>query len=187
MGNLIESSDLSFGGSCEHDLLISKLWLCRHLPKQHYNKVYVLGSWYGNMGFLLNYAGVDYDKIINVDSNPGYCSANETLYKLAGFDQPYEIICKDCNHLNYDDADLVINTSTNDIKSSDWLDSVPVGRVVAAQCRNNQSDHPDKARPDSFQEFLNDYRSLNHVLYHGKLALNNNEESYLRYMIIGTR
>lgn len=187
MTNLVESSDLSFAGSCEHDLLVSKLWLCHHLPRQRYATVYVLGSWYGNMGFILNYAGVDYGRLINIDLNPSYCRNNKLLYRLAGFAEPYEIRCEDCNTVDYSDADLVINTSTNDIKSLDWLASIPTGRVVAVQSRNNQSDSADKSRPDSFNEFLHDYRDLNHAIYHGKLPLQNHEESYTRYMLIGTR
>lgn len=180
------SDDLSFAGSCERDLLASKIWLCNELPKNNFKSVYVLGSWYGNMGLTMRFIGIDFKKLYNVDTNKRYCSANQRLYKLAKFDRDYCVINNDCNSLNFDDAELVINTSTNDIKSTDWFDAIPHNCYVALQCRNKQPTLNYKSRPDSFKEFIGLY-PLSKVHYTGVMPLGNIEGVYKRYMIIGRK
>lgn len=178
------SDDLSFSGSCERDLLLSKIWLANHLPKRRFGKVYVLGSWYGNIGLIFRLLGVDFDSICNVDVNSYYCKANRVLYKLAGFDRPYEILNQNCNEVDYSDADLVVNVSSNDIQNSTWFDLIPADCLTVIQCRNNQLLRADTDRPASYQEFL-DLFPMHRVVYKGQLPLKNSIEQYQRYMLIG--
>ena len=71
-------------GSFTPDLVASKEWLCKVLEKLLSTKkprnIYVLGSWYGNMGVFLEEAGIKYDKLILVEPDEeratiskGYC------------------------------------------------------------------------------------------------------------------
>jgi hypothetical protein len=180
------SMDLSFGSSCERDLTLSKLWLCAHLPRTQWGKVYVLGSWYGNVGLVMRMLGMHVDHLVNIDSNPEFCRKSRTLYELAGYDLSYEVRCGDCNQITYDDADLVINTSTNDIPGLGWLERIPRGTVVALQCRNNQNIAGSKMRPSSLSDFMG-YFHLSEILFNSTLPLHNHQESYERYMVIGYR
>lgn len=178
------SSDLSFAGSIEHDLTLGKLWLCKNLPRQKYNNVYVLGSWYGNIGLIMRYLGIHFDHITNIDGNQKYCAATKQIYKLANFDRPYKILNADCNKVDYSAADLVINTSTNDIKIDSWFDRIPTHCMVALQSRNNQAPVSIGEEPVNFSRFLRSY-PLDITLYSGKMRLSNRQESYDRYMLIG--
>lgn len=180
------SSDLSFAGSCEFDLIKSKYWLCWHLPRRNYGRIYVLGSWYGNLGLILRGMNFKFKHIINVEQNSKYCKDNELVYKLADFDVPYTVLNKDCNKIDYNAPDLVINTSTNDIKGHDWFERIPSGCTVALQCRNNQLDSDQKNRPDSFSEFTQQFK-FKKLIYRGKLDLKNTEELYQRYTVIGIK
>ena len=180
------SMDLSFSGSCERDLIKSKMWLCDNLPRKSWKQIYVLGSWYGNMGLILRWSGIDFDRITNIDSDPRYCQHTQMIYKLAKFDRPYRIVNDDCNKVKLDDADLVINTSTNDIRTHEWFRHILPGTTVAIQCRNNQPISSSMDRPTTFREFLN-LIPLRTVLMSDRIALSNTDEDYDRYMTIGRK
>jgi hypothetical protein len=179
-------NNLSFAESCDRTLLYSKIWLAANLPKIYYKKVYILGSWYGNMGLVLNYFNFKIDCIINVDNNSYYCKSNNILYKLAKFKINYKILNKNCNNIELHDADLIINTSTNDINSNKWFNNIKKDTLVAIQCRNNQKNDKNKNRPDSFNEFINSYK-LTTLIYKGKLKFNSKDDYYSRYMLIGIK
>jgi hypothetical protein len=162
------------------------MWLCDNLPRKSWNQIYVLGSWYGNMGLILRWSGIDFDRITNIDMDPNYCQQNRQIYKIESFDRPYRIFNGDCNKVRLDDADLVINTSTNDIRTHDWFRHIPKGTTVAIQCRNNQPIANGMDRPATFKQFLN-LIPLRHVLMSGKISLSNADEHYDRYMMIGRK
>lgn len=180
------SIDLSFAGSCDPDLTRSKAWLCQHLPCRTWKHVYVLGSWYGNLGLIMRWLGVDFDRLTNVDVNPGYCRSNLKLYQLAKFDRPCRIMRADCNSVDYSDADLVINTSTNDIPTHEWFSKILPGCWVAIQCRNNQSPGELMDRPATYSEFKRLFY-MSSIEYAGKMSLRNQDGMYERYQLIGCK
>jgi hypothetical protein len=180
------SGDLSFAGSIESDLTRSKVWLCENLPRKKFKHIYVLGSWYGNVGLIMNMLGFDFDCITNVDTDSEFCKKTQKLYKLAKFDKNYRIVNRDCNLLNYQDADLVINTSTNDIKYHDWFANIPPGCIVAVQCRNNQPMASNMDKPTVFDEFMTMF-AMDKTICAGTLTLSNHDETYDRYMLIGIK
>ena len=61
-----EASPDTLSGSFTPDLVTSKTWLCRQLKKQlgegSAGDIYILGSWYGNMGIFLQQATIDFDR-----------------------------------------------------------------------------------------------------------------------------
>lgn len=177
---------MSFAGSCERDLIESKIWLCHNLPKKNYGWVYVLGSWYGNMGLVMRKMNIRFIGITNIDSNKSYTVASKKLYKLANFDRPYQNIAVDCNKYDFQDADLIINTSTNDIRDNSWLNKVPKNCTVAIQSRNNQPMSMRMDKPYSFENFLDMY-PLRIYYSAGVKKMTNNDETYYRYMLIGTK
>ncbi|MEN6623796.1 MAG: hypothetical protein ABFD50_19880, partial [Smithella sp.] len=111
----------TISGSFSNDLIIRKLWAIEELSKisANFQTVYVLGSWYGNMGFVMSKTNsIDYDRLFNVDRDQEVLDASEKLYKKAEIDNA-RFLKMDANRLKYQnakDSNLVINTSTNNIK-----------------------------------------------------------------------
>jgi hypothetical protein len=68
---LDEASPNTLEGSFTPDLVESKTWLAEMLAKglkgKNAGTIYVLGSWYGNMGIFLQQAGVQFDKLVLIE------------------------------------------------------------------------------------------------------------------------
>jgi hypothetical protein len=185
--DLHESSDLTFDGSNTPDLIASKVWLCNKLKDlvPEFSTIYVLGSWYGNMGLVLLDQGIPFNKLINVDTNKEYITASEKLLKDAGIGNRLESMIKDANQLDYRQIDsdgLIINTSVQDIKGSSWWKNIPKGVMIALQDRNatKLSQHKDLA---SFDQAF----PMSQTLYLGQKQLEDPEIEYLRFMKIGVK
>lgn len=188
-----ENSPLTVEGSFTEDLAASKLWLCtgvqamleqENIPKL--NTIYVLGSWYGNMSLFLIAKHIKFKKIINVDRNPKYIKTSKKLAKELGIDNEVEFMSTDANSLDYRHAkypSLVINTSCNEIKGTEWFDNIPDGTFVAMQARNN-GDSVNQF--DNLGEFADKY-ILSDTYFCDSLDLKDPETNYTRYMIIGIK
>ena len=82
-----ESSGYSLAGSFTHDLIKSKVWLLTELAKisPEVGTIYVLGSWYGNLGVLLALNPViQYRQLINVETDQKFLQASERIHNLMG-------------------------------------------------------------------------------------------------------
>jgi len=180
---LDESSPETIEGSFTKDLMMSKAWLIKHVQEimkeqgiDHFNTIYILGSWYGNMGLYLQRSPIEFGKLINVDMDKEAIEVSQRLSDNAGIDN-IEHMLKDVNQLNYmqiKEPSLVINTSTNDMEGSNyWLDNIPKGTLVALQSREGPLDVFDSRYP------------LSQTLYLGALDLEDPEEPYTRFMKIG--
>lgn len=181
-----ESSGYSFSGSITPDLMISKMWLAEKLLESNrkFSNIYILGSWYGNMAYVLHRLGVPYKKIINVDTNKDWLKFSQGLLTQAGI-KNLQSMNKDANKLNYQQADknsLVINTSENDIDGKNWWVNLPSGVMVAIQSRD-QTANP---RHNNLKEFDQAY-PMAKTLFSGKLKLADPETSYQRFMKIGIK
>lgn len=178
--NIKESSPLTFQGSITQDLLISKTWLARTLKKLGYSKfsrVYVLGSWYGNMGYILNREGISIDTIINVEKNLDWLEFSKKLLNSLGVE--VESINGDANYVKYRDltaSGLVVNTSVQEISGFNWFDTIPNGVLVALQYRS------DGGNIDLIEKL-----PFTKVLYKGKKELTDPETDYVRYLKIGIK
>jgi hypothetical protein len=184
---LDESSGYSLQGSFTPDLVFSKLWLMRELAKiqPQVSTMYVLGSWYGNLAVLLTlYPQIDVEEIINVETNAKFLKGSKNLLNQVGADN-VEYMLKDANDLDYrqlDSNSVVVNTSLNDIKGTDWFENIPSGTLVAMQARN-QVENEQFAGPESIEQKF----PLDQVLYSGSLDLEDPETEYTRFMIIGIK
>ena len=183
------SSEYNIRGSFTKDLVFSKLWLCKTLSsiKQKFSTIYVLGSWYGNLGLIISeYSPITYKKLINIDINDQFLKTSSRLYHMFDIDN-VQHMKKDANDLNYSRLDkqgLVINLSCNNIENNSWFKNIPYGTLIALQGRNN--DPKSLHNYKNLEDFTNSF-PLTIPLFHGKFTLQDPETKYHRYMIIGIK
>jgi len=184
---LEESSGYTLAGSFTRDLIASKVWLLTELARiaPQVGTVYVLGSWYGNLGVLLALDPViRYKKLINVEINPKFLHASERIQDHMGLSNT-EYMLKDANDLNYQqlgDNGVVINTSLTDMPGRAWFDRIPSGTLVVMQSR----DHDPGRAAHSTQDIMDQF-PLSKIIYDGQLKLADPETRYTRYMTIGIK
>ena len=190
--DIVESSSLTIEGSFSEDLIASKHWLAEELKTvlqkdelDSFGTIYVLGSWYGNMGVVLLHDRVPFNKLINVDINKEWLAKSEELLQHAGIEDRLESMNKNANDINFRqlDADgLVINTSTQDIDGKQWFKNIPNGVYVAIQDRNatQSSEH------SNVEEFDQSY-PLSKTIFLGKKRLSDETKDYVRFMKIGIK
>lgn len=175
---LNEFSPDTLSGSFTKDLVFNKLWLIRELEniKTNFDTIYVLGSWYGNMSFLLAKSSIEFDKIINVDTDAEVIDASERIAKLTNNTRVTHMV-KDANQLTYEQLGsngLVINTSCHDMENNGWFEHIPAGTLVALQSRTDVADD------------LTAYEFSN-TLYEGSLELEDPETKYTSILKIGIK
>lgn len=182
---LFETSSDSFKGSITPDLMASKIWLAQTLKEQDRRKfstIYILGSWYGNMGFVLKRMGIKFNKIINVDHNKSRINFVDQLYKKLNIDS--DNVWADANTVDFrqlDQKGLVINTSPQDIIYTRWFESIPIGPLIAIQSRNRA-----KLGHSSLVKFDQQF-PMKEVLFLDQHSFQDPETEYQRYMKIGVK
>ena len=185
--NLDESSGYSLAGSFTRDLIASKVWLLQELARiaPQVGTVYVLGSWYGNLGVLLALDPViKYKKLINVETDQKFLQASKRIHDYLGMGNT-EYMLADANELDYRQLGsdgVVINTSLTDMPGQAWFDNIPKGALVVLQSR----DHDPGNEAHSTQDIIDRY-PLTEVIYDGQLKLEDPETKYTRYMVIGVK
>jgi hypothetical protein len=187
---LFENSPNTPQGSRTEDLNLGKLWLLTTLNRlglDEFDNIYVLGSWYGSFGPYLLYKNIKFDTAYLVDIKPKNTEWTQRLNRQLGIEDKIVAVTQDCCDTEFvGDRILVINTSTNDISNTQWLDNVPEGSVVAIQGRDGQPDNPDNLHQtlDSFDRAY----PLAEELVLDSIDLNGADgETYKRFMKIGIR
>lgn len=182
-----ESSGSSLKGSFTPDLIQSKVWLLTELSRvaPTVGTIYVLGSWYGNLGVLLALDPIiQYKKLINVEKNKKFLQASERIQDHLGMGNT-EYMLIDANDLDYrqlGDNGVVINTSLTGMQGQAWFDNIPSGTLVVLQSRDNDPGDAVHSTQDIIDRF-----PLSEVIYDGKLKLQDPETAYTRYMVIGVK
>jgi hypothetical protein len=182
-----ESSGYSLEGSFTPDLIKSKIWLLTELARiaPRVGTIYVLGSWYGNLGVLLALDPVlQYQQLINVETNKQFLHASKRIQDHLGLDNTKYMLA-DANDLDYRQLDpdgVVINTSLTDMPGQGWFDRIPAGTLVVMQSR----DHDPGNEAHSTQDIIDRY-PLSEIIYDGRLKLEDPETEYTRYMVIGIK
>ena len=185
--NLAESSGYSLKGSFTRDLIASKVWLLTELARiaSRVGTIYVLGSWYGNLGVLLALDPIiQYERLINVETDPKFLQASERIHNYLGLGNT-EYMLADANTLDYrqlGDDGVVINTSLTDMTGQAWFNNIPAGTLVVMQSR----DHDPGNEAHNTQDIVDRY-PLTEIIYDGKLKLADPETEYTRYMVIGVK
>jgi hypothetical protein len=184
---LEESSGYSLAGSFTHDLIASKVWLLKELARiaPQVGTIYVLGSWYGNLGVLLALDPViRYKKLINVEADKKFLQASRRIQDHIGLDNT-EYMLADANNLDYrqlGNDGVVINTSLTDMEGQEWFNRIPGGALVVMQSR----DHDPGNEAHSTQDIIDRF-PLSEIIYDGQLQLADPETEYTRYMVIGIK
>lgn len=178
-------NEFTFQDSIAPDLIESKIWLAQTLKKfglDDFNTIYVLGSWYGNMCYILDRCKINCNKIINIDLNQTYLDVSSKVMKNLNLDTEVIHLNLDVNEINYKmlgKNGLIINTSINDILKDDWFENIPSNTLVALQTRNR-----DKDLGANLKKFDQTYK-LSKTLFLSQITTENTEGKYQRYMKIG--
>ena len=187
---LFENSPDTPAGSRTEDLNLGKLWLLTELNRlglDTFDNVYVLGSWYGSMGPYLLYKKIQFDTAYLVDIDPKNTEWTQRFNKQLGIEDRIIPVTQDCCQTQFvGDRILVINTSTNDIPRTEWLDNVPKGSVVAIQGRDGQPDNPDN-QAQSLDAFNQRYPLAKTLVLDSMPLKGADGKTYNRFMKIGYR
>lgn len=182
---LNESSPLTFQGSITPDLIASKFWLCQVLKKlglDNIDTIYILGSWYGNMAYMLDRCDIHSKRIVNVDINQDYLDASTQILDKLNLTAKVINLNQDVNKLNYKmlgKKGMVINTSINDIQGKRWFKNIPQGTLIVLQNRNNIVNSVE-----SLEEFDQNF-PISETLFLSQKTLKDPEVKYQRYLKIG--
>ena len=176
---LFEFSPLTLQGSFSRGLIFNKLWLLHELKKikDQFSTIYILGSWYGNMSLLLSRSDIEFEHIVNVDSNAQVVKTGQRIAKKMNISDLIEPMIANVNNIDYrqlDNDGLVINTSCHDMKNTGWFNHIPEGTMVVLQSRTDVDDD------------LSDYK-LSKILYQGSCRLQDPEKKYISILKIGIK
>lgn len=182
-----EESPDTVKGSFTDDLVLSKIWLAKTLKKilgdSCARTIYILGSWYGNLAFILDYEKIVFDKIVLVEIDEQSLGISEKGLRKIFEPGKLVFLHTDAKDMIYDDIGIVINTSINDMPT-DWYENVPNGMPVIVQGRDNLGT-VDTMIAD--MEQFDDMFPMSKVSYLGKKELHDPEKEYTRYMKIGVK
>lgn len=182
---IIEASPDTLEGSFTPDLVESKEWLCEKLAKglkgKNAGTIYVLGSWYGNIGIFLEQARIKYDKLVLIEPDEEAIERSKKLLDPLNDDGKIVFISQKAEDVVYEKPGIVINTSCNETGPV-FLTNLPDNMLCLLQARNNND---NTLFPTEHEEDFVDYFPLQTVYYTGKKDLEDPEINYVRYMIIG--
>ena len=181
-----EESPNTLAGSFTPDLVSSKTWLCNYLKKELGDRsagdIYILGSWYGNMGIFLQQANIDFDRLIMVETRQRLLATARRLLEPLYQEGRLKLVLGRAEQLAYPDKPItVINTSVNDMSRA-WLQRVPQGTLTVIQGRDNLSN--PRIETERAGVFYLKF-PLEKTVYWGQRRLRDPETRYTRFMKIG--
>lgn len=188
---LKEASPDTLPGSFTDDLVKSKQWICNYLKliqqktNQPFNNITILGSWYGNLGILLDQNKIDFKNLILIDIEKDKLDISKTLLGNLNYYKIFPLV-RDANDHVYgnDENQCIINTSCNDIENRGWFDKIPAGCLVVLQARNNLTDVP--IITDNIYDF-DDMYPMQKTLVLKQMPLTDPSTDYNRFMKIGIK
>ena len=181
-----EASPSTLAGSFTPDLVTGKTWLCSQLKKElggsSAGDIYILGSWYGNLGIFLQQANIDFDRLIMVEINSRRLATARQLLEPLYRAGRLKLVLGRAEQIKYPNKRItVINTSTNDMSRA-WLQRVPKGTLTVMQGRDNLVD--PRIETERAGVFYLKF-PLETTVYWGQRRLRDPETRYTRYMKIG--
>jgi hypothetical protein len=167
----------------------SKLWLCRELEKTGWSSklTHIYGGWYAILAFLLlSRERFFVERIESYDVDPSCESVADMINNNWEIKQwQFKAHTADCNILDKNAPDLIINTSSEHFDSMTWFNTIPVGKRLIIQ--GNNMPHDDHCvHCKDLEEFSSRYQ-LSEILYSGSLEFHYPDWSFTRYMIIGIK
>jgi hypothetical protein len=181
-----EASPNTWEGSFTPDLVTSKTWLAQHLKRELDGRsagdIYVLGSWWGNLGVFIQQSNIEFDRLIMVERHKHLLTSTRELLSNLWDQGRLKLLQSRAELVEYPDRLItVINTSVNDMTAA-WLGQVPDNTLTVIQGRNNLEDPKIVTR--NIQEFDQKF-PLTHTVYRAQRELRDPETTYSRYMKIG--
>jgi hypothetical protein len=181
-----EASPNTWEGSFTPDLVTSKTWLVKHLKRELDGRsagdIYVLGSWWGNLGVFIQQSAIEFDNLIMVERHKYLLDSTRSLLDNLWDQGRLKLVHSRAELVKYPNQPVtVINTSCNDMTDA-WLEPVPDGSLVVMQGRNNIP--APKITTKYADEFYMRF-DLKDTVYQGQRMLKDPETSYSRYMKIG--
>ena len=182
---LEEASPNTLEGSFTPDLVESKTWLAEMLAKglkgKNAGTIYVLGSWYGNMGIFLQQAGVKFNKLVLIEPNEKWLMHSKELLDTLNDEGKLILIHQKAEDAVYEKPGVVINTSCNETGPV-FLTKLPDNMLCLLQARDNVD--TVIIETNSLAEFKELF-PLSKTYYSGEKQLTDPTTEYDRYMIIG--
>ena len=173
--------------------ILSKLWLCEQLEQTSLTKrpitIWLYGGWYATTALLLlSRDKMNIRHIVNHDIDSVALDISKQLLDPWTYNNPifYSTVTIDVNRIEYDSyPDLIINTSTEHIESTQWYDNIPKGITCAFQ--SNDMPHENHCHSVRNHKELLDIFPLSKVLYGGVKRFEYPDWSFTRSMIIGIK
>lgn len=173
-----------------HGLVQSKIWLCDILESKitsnHFDNIYILGSWTGLMGFII-YARqkINFEKMILVDTNIDHIEHSKVILNAVACEGKLEVQRNDCNLIDYAIGNnLIINTSIDNIIGDNWFNNIPSGTVLALQTRTG-GHHDNVNNCSNIDQFDKQYPIK--TLFLDSKYFPYPDISYYRFMKIGIK
>lgn len=180
-----EESPDTLEGSFTPDLVESKSWLCEKLARglrgKNAGTIYVLGSWYGNMGIFLQQAGVKFDKLVLVEPDETALMRSKELLDTLNDSGKLILIHQNAEDMVYDLPGIVINTSCNET-GNEFMSRLPDNMLCLLQSRNNIDN--TSIMTDRLTDLIDNF-PLAKIYYKGTKHLQDPETEYDRFMVIG--
>lgn len=181
-----EASPNTWEGSFTPDLVTSKTWLAQHLKRELDGRsagdIYVLGSWWGNLGVFIQQYNIEFDRLVMVERRKHLLISTRQLLSNLWDQGRLQLVQSRAELVEYPDRPItVINTSVNDMTDA-WLKQVPDNTLTVIQGRSNLED--PKIWTRNIQEFDQKF-PLTETVYRAQRQLQDPETEYTRYMKIG--
>jgi hypothetical protein len=133
------------------------------------------------------YKNIKFDTAYLIDIKPKNTEWTQQLNRQLGIEDKIVAVTQDCCDTEFVGRRiLVINTSANDISSTQWLDNVPPGTVVAVQGRDGQPDNKNNLH-QTLESFDRAYPLAEQLVLDTILLKGADGQTYKRFMKIGIR
>ncbi len=169
----------------------SKLWLCEELERLQkiFPRVWIYGSWYGSLAFLLLLRGkmqITQLRLFDLDGE-ALAVSRKLLQNWLNTDAlSIDFVQQDCNHVELTTIfpNLVMNTSTEHIAEDLWWQKLPPQTWLAVQ--STDMPDPEHIRPcQNLKELEQRFKSLSKIHYAGQKVFRTPDKTFSRFMIIG--
>lgn len=176
----------------------SKIWLAEELETVVKNyqaqglfvqplRIVLLGGWYATTNFILQCRkNLVIETVRSIDIDQTACDNADLLNEFWVWQNwTFKAKCADANSYQYNDCDVVINTSSEHIESLEWFNNIPVGTLIAIQ--SNNMPHDDHVQiHNTIAEFDRTY-DLKNTAYIGEKEFVYPDWAFKRFMKIGVK
>lgn len=179
MGAVKEVPECNYIDAHSNYQVESKIWLIERLINlnKKFNNAIFIGGWLGISAFWSVKKQIMH-KVTNLDMDEQAIKFSD---KLNGYNNTYKGIVGDANTHNFDDYDLVINTSSEHM-TEDWFKKLKKGTTVALQS-NDFHDILEHINTVKNLKELEEKYPMSKVLFSGVKDC----DRYNRFMLIGIK